>query len=374
MYKIAIIGAGRRILPLARLLSEKEDIKITAICDTDIDTAKKRYAEFEDVVYYEDAEKMFSEQICDGVMIGTRCSTHTKYALLASEYNIPIFLEKPVSTTEEELKKLEKLLNMNDKIVVSFPLRLCSMTQCVKKIVESGEIGKIEHIQAYNNVNYARGYYHKWYRDDKETGGLFLQKATHDFDYINYLLGDNAPVKICAMKSKQIFKGDMPANLRCKDCDKKNTCSESVYKNPIDGDPYEIKDYCCFAVDTGNEDSSSAIIMYDTGMHVAYSQNFVVRRGAGKRGARLISYDATLEFDFNSGEIKIYYHNENRVAIHHVGNDGTHFGGDTHLMDNFADVVRKIDVSHSDLKSGILSAKMCLMAKKSAETYQFYNI
>lgn len=375
MYKISIIGAGRRILPLAKLLCEKEDFKITAICDIDTETAKKRYEEFKDVVYYEDAEKMLSEQKCDGIIIGTRCSTHTKYALIASKYNVPIFLEKPVCTTESDLEKLKGLLHLNDKIVVSFPLRLCYMTRCVKEIVESGRIGKIEHVQAYNNVNYARGYYHKWYRDENETGGLLLQKATHDFDYINYLLGDNKPVKICAMKSKQIFKGDMPEGLRCKDCDKKYTCPEGVNNiNTVYGDPYEIKDYCCFATDTGNEDSSSAIVMYESGMHVVYSQNFIARRGAGKRGARLISYDATLEFDFNSGEIKIYYHNEDRVETHKAGTDGTHFGGDNLLMDNFADVVRGCDISHSDLKSGILSAKMCLMAKKSTETDKFYDI
>ena len=249
------------------------------------------------------------------------------------------------------------------------------MTECVKNIIESGRIGKIEHVQAHNNVNYGRGYYHKWYRDENETGGLFLQKATHDFDYINYLLGDNKPIKICAMKSKQVFKGDMPAGLRCKDCDKKYTCPEGVNNiNTVSGDPYEIKDYCCFATDTGNEDSSSALIMYETGMHVAYSQNFLARRGAGKRGARLIGYDATLAFDFYSGEIKIHYHNEHRVETHNLGTDGTHFGGDGILMNNFADVVRGCDVSHSDLKSGILSAKMCIMAKKSAQTDKSYDV
>lgn len=41
MYKISIIGASRRILPLAKLLCEKEDFKITAICDIDTETAKK---------------------------------------------------------------------------------------------------------------------------------------------------------------------------------------------------------------------------------------------------------------------------------------------------------------------------------------------
>ena len=375
MYRIAIIGAGRRILPLARLLMKKEDFCLVSICDTDIGTAKKRFEDFEGVRYYGDAREMMEKESPDGVMIGTRCSSHTHYALLVSEYGVPFFLEKPVCTTEEDLARLKTLLPINDRVVVSFPLRLCEMTRAVKQIVESGRIGKIAHVQAYNNVPYARGYYHKWYRDETETGGLLLQKATHDFDYINYLLGDQKPVKICAMVSKQVFKGDMPAGLHCRDCEKRETCPEGVHNiNPMSADPYEVKDYCCFAVDTGNEDSSSAIVMYESGLHVVYSQDFIVRRGAGKRGARLISYEATLEFDFNTGEIKIFYHNEDRVETHKLGTGGTHFGGDDLLMDNFADVVRGVDVSRADLASGILSAEMCLMAKKSAENDIFCDL
>ena len=47
---------------------------------------------------------------------------------------------------------------------------------------------------------------------------------------------------------------------------------------------------------------------------------------------------------------------------------------DKELIDNFANVIAGKDISHSDLRSGILSAKMCLMAKKSAETSQFCDI
>ena len=56
----------------------------------------------------------------------------------------------------------------------------------------------MEHVQAWNNVPYGWCYYQSWYRDENETQGLFLQKATHDFDYINYLV-EKRPVMVCAM-------------------------------------------------------------------------------------------------------------------------------------------------------------------------------
>ena len=42
-------------------------------------------------------------------------------------------------------------------------------------------------------------------------------------------------------------------------------------------------DLCCFSTATGNHDSASVLIRYDTGMHVCYSQNFFARKNAQLR-------------------------------------------------------------------------------------------
>ena len=376
MYNIAVIGAGHRITPLVKRLLNKDGFVLKAITDIDIESAKEKFKEFEGVEYFTDAQKMFDTHKLDGVFIGTRCSLHTDYAMLCHKYNVPLFLEKPVSINEEQLAKLESIVDYNDKVVVSFPLRLTHIVNCVKEIVDSGKLGKIQHVQAYNNVNYARGYYHKWYKDENETGGLFLQKSTHDLDYINYLLEGRAPVRICAMESKQIFKGNMPEKLKCSECEYKNECPESAKTVQSFGESYVVPDdwECSFAKDTGNHDSASIIVQYDDGMHVVYSQNFIARKEAGKRGARLIGYYGTVEFDFNKGTVDVFYHNEKRTEKHVFEVAHGHSGGDELLIKNFADVITGKDISHSDLRSGILSAKMCLMSKKSAQNYKFYEV
>ena len=76
-------------------------------------------------------------------------------------------------------------------------------------------------------------------------------------------------------------------------------------------------EYCCFAVDTGNHDSGSIFVRYDTGLHAVYSQNFVARKGSGRRGVRIIGYNTTLEFEFNSQTMDIFYHNENKNEPNH---------------------------------------------------------
>ncbi|MDG0809809.1 Gfo/Idh/MocA family protein [Cohnella rhizosphaerae] len=117
-------------------------------------------------------------------------------------------------------------------------------------------------------------------------GGLFLQKATHDFDYINHLIGLK-PVSVCAVKSKQIFKGNKPEGLYCKDCAEYHTCPESPFVLKHFKSEESHGEMCAFAVDTGNEDAGSALVVYESGMHVSYSQNFFARKGAAKRGGHV---------------------------------------------------------------------------------------
>lgn len=372
MYNIGVIGSGHRLTPLVMRLAENDDFQVRAVCDPDVEGMKEKYKDH-DVTFYTDAEEMLQAEKLDCMMIGTRCSLHTKYMVLAAQYGLPTFLEKPVCINEEQLAELEALKDINEKVVVSFPLRNAPIVNEVRSIIQSGKIGKVAHVQAYNNVNYARGYYHKWYRDEQETGGLWLQKATHDFDYINSLL-DAQPVQIAAMDAKQVFKGDMPAGLKCADCDRRRDCPESDKNVQSYNDPYQIGEYCCFATDTGNEDSGSALVLYDNGMHAVYSQNFIARKGAGKRGARLIGYYGTLEFDFNTGDITVFYHNTGHVERHNFPKTHGHSGGDAELIKNFAAVVRGTDVSHAPLADGILSAKMCLLAKRSAKDKVFLEI
>lgn len=377
MLNVGIIGYGGRMHDVMKCILKYPEVRLVAITDMRNDELRAEMEEkgLIDIHYYTDAEEMLKKETLDGVCIGTRCSSHTHFALLVAKYNIPMFLEKPVCTTEEDLERLKGILHINDKVVVSFPLRLTRLLQNVKEIVDSGKLGTIEHVQAYNNVPYGRGYYHKWYRDEKETGGLFLQKATHDLDYINYLLGDNKPVRICAMKSKQIFKGSEPEGMLCSECAKATSCPESPQNVEKNGDGYVIGPYCCFAKDTGNEDSGSIIIEYESGMHVVYSQNFFVRNGAGKRGARLIGYKGTLEFDWNKNLITVYKHLENVTETYEVKTSKNgHGGGDAILAENFVNVMKGTDISRATLKEGIISAQMCLLARKSSEEYKFFDM
>jgi len=355
-------------------------VSISAI--TDINEARvmerlaKNSIDSSNIKFYADADEMMNKEELDCVLIGTRCSLHTSMAIKVLKRDIPLFLEKPVSTNDTDLIALQQASKLSKSpVVVSFPLRVTPLAQLAKEIIESGKIGTVENAIAFNHVPYGGVYYQSWYRDENETQGLFLQKATHDFDCLNYLVGKK-PVNICAMSSKQIFKGSKAAGLHCIDCDEYETCLESSHTIKTHGGIVVHGGQCCFSVDTGNEDSGSAIILYEDGMHVTYNQNFFARNKAAARGAKVFGYNGTLEFDWFKDELNVFMHHTPRVESYKVDTEmQSHGGGDEVLAKNFIDILRgKETISVAPIEAGILSALMCLKAKESAQTMTFQKI
>jgi predicted dehydrogenase len=103
------------------------------------------------------------------------------------------------------------------------------------------------------------------YRDYRVTQGLFLQKATHDFDDMAHLMGSPI-VRVGAMMVRnRVFGGTKRAGLRCSACLEQDTCLESPRNRLRNGSGGQVEDHVCvFSTDCGssdtgiNEDCSSA--------------------------------------------------------------------------------------------------------------------
>ena len=238
MIRLGVIGYGRRMQHLLKTLERfNAGVTVAAMVDPRWEMLHRDAPDWvAEAVAYSSAEAMLDHAELDGVMIGTRCSLHTPYAAAVLARHLPLFLEKPVAMSAAQVAELRAAAaTSRSPVVVSFPLRVSAICTTARAIIEAGTIGTVEHVQAVNNVPfYAGGYYHGWMRDDAETGGLWLQKATHDLDYLNFLIGQR-PVRIVAMESKTVFRGDMPAGLHCVDCQLQESCQESPYNLFVQG-------------------------------------------------------------------------------------------------------------------------------------------
>ncbi len=383
MLQVGIIGYGRRIANMAQSLAMFGiPYRVTAVADpraSEIQASNDNF--LADAHFYESTDELLTRaDELDGVMIGTRCYLHTEMACKVAPANLPLFLEKPVAITFEQVRQLaEAFHNVTAPAMVSFPLRLSPVVQRVREIIESGQVGTIEQVVAFNNAPYGSGYYRTWHRNYDQNGGLFLQKATHDLDYINYLLGER-PKWISAMKARRVFGGDMPFDLQCKDCHQQETCPEGPFnrfRSGFEGEQVQYNEqrgYCVFSEGFELQDMGSCLIEYENGVQASYTQNFFTRYEAAQRGARLYGYKGTIEFDWYQNQIKVFSHTSPVVETIDFTGNMPHFGGDRELCYDFLMAMRDRQPSRSPLAAGILSALTCLWARESANTHQVCEV
>lgn len=333
LIRVAVIGLGERAAWILQLLAEAHDgLRVEAVIDPARDAAMRRLDTervkvAKSVAMYDDLDA-FMERPADvnAVILSTRCLLHTPIAVKLAALGLPLFVEKPVAITWQQLAMLREAFASTggEQVVVSFPLRVTPLYDAVADMVRSGRTGTINQVQAVNFVSYGAVYVDNWYRDYDLCGGLWLQKATHDFDYLHHLV-DARPLWITAMHT------------------------QGVWRPPV-----------------LHQDAGSAIVQYDTGVHAAYSQNFITRRSAGRRGATITGEDGTVSFDWVTHKIRFVDHTSERVDEIEVKAEGGHNGGDHALARNFIDVVLGRAPSLTPLADGLISAATCLAARDAA--------
>jgi len=388
--RIGLIGCGIRGASLMYVMKKvAPNAVIAGIADFDKARALHRLRKLEGVqldkipFFVSDDALLENADNFDGLIIATRCHQHTNMAVKAARTGLPLYLEKPVAVNRAQLAALAKAYRgREDQVVVSFPLRLTPVFLKAREIIQSGLLGPVNQIQAINNVTYGGHYYGGHYRNYDESGGLWLQKATHDFDYINELM-NMRPEWMAAMSTRKIFGGDKPHNLRCSKCKETKTCMESprnvVGKRGGDygggnWDDGTADHLCMFSRDIRNQDAGSALIQYADGTHASYDQEFVTRHSSWRRGAIITGYSGTLEFSFD-GALRIDRHHSTRKERKlTITAKGSHGGGDEVLMRNFLEVACGKASSRSPLTAGILSAAMALAARESAARRKFVKI
>lgn len=386
MIRLAVIGYGSRIHGMIDHVFRQvdPDLRVVGVLDPDEKGVRSRLAECDrsDAVFYGSLDQMVRKGKLDAIAVGTRCNLHSPYGVKVAKYDLPLFLEKPVAVSMRQATALERAFEKSKcEVVVSFPLRTSPLCQLAHQYISDGAVGSPVHVTAVNYVPYGVGYWEQEYRNFKITQGLFLQKATHDFDYLQFLMG--APiVRVSAMATwGQVFGGKKRAGLVCSKCDEQETCLESPQNRTRNQTSGTRSDHAClYSVDCGNpktgwnEDCSSALIEFASGAHGAYTQVFYSRRDAGARGATVSGYMGQVGFDWYKNELTHIRHHAPFSGTERAGEGMSHFGGDIELGRDFIGVIEGKAKSRTPIEAGIQSVYACLAAKTSAEKGRFENV
>ncbi|OHB61488.1 MAG: hypothetical protein A2Y12_06855 [Planctomycetes bacterium GWF2_42_9] len=351
--------------------------------------AQNLRSDFRNLQFYTDVDEMFKKENINTAIIATFCSLHADMVEKCVKHGVNILLEKPIAITEGDVEKVWRLLKNYPKVTtVNFTMRGAPVSVAAKEHVRNGHIGKIVSVQYSNNVHYGDYYFRRWMRIKENIGNLFLQKATHDLDIINSIIGLK-PVKIAAFGSRLVYGGDMPNDLTCDICDKKMICPMSVHKRFLDAArPLTAKHErkCVYAKEIDIDDNQVMIIQYEGGVTATYSQSFNAPPQGGGRGGTFIGTDGIMELKYygdyeenskneitkGSSQLNITKFNAKPSSRIHEVYD---WAGHGHFDGNEYGMLGKIDLlkgGSSDVagtvEEGYISAKMCLAAQKSIET------
>ncbi len=150
--KVAIIGTGW--IADAHIVEYKNmpDVDVVALADLVPGKAEafaKKHG-LEGVRCYEsDAALLDAEKELDAVSICTYNCQHAPCAINALRHGVNVMLEKPFTVTLDEAVEVMKAEKESGKILtIGFQPRMGANMNMIKKIVESGELGKIYYLQA----------------------------------------------------------------------------------------------------------------------------------------------------------------------------------------------------------------------------------
>ena len=224
----AVLGMGNRGTVYAGMqLRYPEEMKVTAMADVRPERleAANKYLELPKDRIFDSAQALFAQpRLADILVISTQDAQHREHALEAMELGYDLLLEKPISNKLEDVVEIANVAKrLGRKVIVCHVLRYAPFYQQVKKLLQSGTIGKIRSLEAAEWV----GYYHyahsfvrgKWHRKDVACP-MILAKCCHDMDIIYWLLDQNCE-KISSFGSLDHFTAkNLPegAAERCEDC------------------------------------------------------------------------------------------------------------------------------------------------------------
>ena len=150
--KIGIIGTGWIAESHINAYKNMPDVEIVAMADLVPGKAEACAKKFgvENCKFYESDEALIAaEKDLDGVSVCTYNGTHASCAIHALNAEINVMLEKPFTVTLDEAVEVMKAEKKSGKILtIGFQPRMSENMKMIKKIVDSGELGKVYYLQA----------------------------------------------------------------------------------------------------------------------------------------------------------------------------------------------------------------------------------
>ena len=405
IFTVAILGVGARGADVyGRIMANQPDkFKIVSLCDLReerLSVFGKEFGVSEDNRFTNE-ESFFERKRADALIIATQDADHVRHAIRAFELGYDVLLEKPITDSEKECKRLlAAQKKYNRKALVCHVLRYAPAFVKSFELIEKGEIGRLVCIDALERVGYwhqAHSFVRGNWRSTDYTAPMILAKCCHDLDLLQYYAKSKCK-SISSVGDLTYFTSENApegAADQCVSCKHSDSCPYSAKKIYIDmwkenGSPEDTWPYniiaqapldedkllhsikttpygrCVYRCDNNVVDHEITEINFENGVKANLTMTAFTYRG-GRR----------LHFFGTLGELILEEENdtltlnrfgkESEVIDISIKNTGgySHGGGDINLILEFYDVLCGKENASTSLEASLESHLMGIYAEKS---------
>jgi predicted dehydrogenase len=286
--KVALVGTGIRGTSFwgKRLVEKYSDsLEFVGLCD--INPGRLAYAlNYMQVECptFTDFGTMVKDTKPDLIIVTTVDSTHHQFIVQGLEMGCDVLSEKPLTTDEDKCQQIiDAERKSNKKLIVGFNYRWSPYNTKVKELLSQGAIGKVTSVDFhwYLNTYHGASYFRRWHGLKDKGGSLWVHKATHHFDLLNWWL-DSDPEEVFAYGDLEFYgKNNSFRGDNCRSCPHKSKCdfywditeNKRLMQLYVENEKYDgyIRDNCLWRKEIDIYDKMSAQIRYKNNAVVNYS-------------------------------------------------------------------------------------------------------
>jgi predicted dehydrogenase len=162
---------------------------------------------------YSDANDLINDNEIDAVYIATPPGSHMEYALAAINAGKTAYIEKPMALNYGECLKINEAASKRGvPVFVAYYRRALPGFLRVKELVENGAIGKLRmvQLQLWKAPSDAEKTGDLSWRVDPALsgGGHFFDLASHQLDYLDFMLGPVQKVKSTVLNQGGLYNAE----------------------------------------------------------------------------------------------------------------------------------------------------------------------
>lgn len=286
--RVMLVGTGIRGTSFwgKRLVEDFADtLEFVALCDSNQGRVAyaKRYMGVECPIG-QDFDALVAAQQPDLVIVTTTDATHHEYIVRGLDAGVDVLTEKPLTIDEEKCQQILDAERRSERnLIVGFNYRWGPYMTKVKELLMEEAIGKVTSVDFnwYLNTYHGASYFRRWHGLRQMGGSLWVHKATHHFDLLNWWL-DSDPAEVFAYGDLEHYGENGPFRGECcRTCPHQGECdfywditkSERLMDLYVANEQYDgyLRDGCLFRREVNIYDKMSAQIKYANNAVVNYS-------------------------------------------------------------------------------------------------------